>query len=89
MNVAPTRTPRRGYLDWLRGLAVLVMIEAHILDSWTRYDQRDSAMFGASMILGGLGALCSCFSPASRFRCLPDRSSASRSSFRRPALGIP
>ena len=56
MNVAPTRTPRRGYLDWLRGLAVLVMIEAHILDSWTRYDQRDSAMFGASIILGGLGA---------------------------------
>ena len=51
---APTR--RRGYLDWLRGLAVLVMIEAHVLDSWTRLDQRDSFAFGWSMILGGFGA---------------------------------
>ena len=25
-----------GYLDWLRGIAVLIMIEAHVLDSWTR-----------------------------------------------------
>ena len=33
---------RRGYLDWMRGLAVLVMIEAHVLDSWTRLDARHS-----------------------------------------------
>ena len=32
---------RRGYLDWLRGLAVLIMIEAHIVDSWTRLDERE------------------------------------------------
>ena len=53
---ADSTRARRGYLDWLRGLAVLVMIEAHILDSWTRLDQRDSAFFGWSMILGGFGA---------------------------------
>ena len=47
---------RRGYLDWLRGLAVTVMIEAHVLDSWTRLDERQSAAFGASMIAGGFGA---------------------------------
>jgi len=27
---------RRAYLDVLRGIAVLVMIEAHVIDSWTR-----------------------------------------------------
>ena len=27
---------RRTYLDVLRGLAVLMMIEAHVIDSWTR-----------------------------------------------------
>jgi uncharacterized membrane protein len=48
--------PRRGYLDWLRGLAVLIMIEAHVLDSWTRLADRGSMFYGWSMILGGFGA---------------------------------
>lgn len=47
---------RRGYLDWLRGLAVLIMFEAHILDSWTRVEDRGSSLYGWSMILGGFGA---------------------------------
>jgi uncharacterized membrane protein len=53
---ATERAPRRGYLDWLRGLAVLIMIEAHALDSWTRLDERDVPVWGWSMILGGFGA---------------------------------
>lgn len=53
---AAGRAPRRGYLDWLRGLAVLIMIEAHALDSWTRLDERDAPLYVQSMILGGLGA---------------------------------
>jgi uncharacterized membrane protein len=47
---------RRGYLDWLRGIAVLVMIEAHVLDSWTADESRGSAAFAAAMIVGGFGA---------------------------------
>jgi uncharacterized membrane protein len=47
---------RRGYLDWLRGLAVLIMIEAHILDSWTRLADRGSSVYVWSMITGGFGA---------------------------------
>lgn len=47
---------RRGYLDWVRGFAVLVMIEAHVLDSWTRIDARTSTGFAWSMILAGFGA---------------------------------
>jgi len=47
---------RRGYLDWLRGLAVLIMIEAHLIDSWTRSPDRESQAFQWSMTVGGLGA---------------------------------
>src|SRR3954465_3076657 len=48
--------PRRGYLDWMRGLAVLIMMEAHLLDSWTRAGDRQSWPFAWAMILGGFGA---------------------------------
>lgn len=47
---------RRGYLDWLRGVAVLIMIEAHTLDSWTRVADRDSVAYAWAIILGGFGA---------------------------------
>ena len=51
-----TGAPRRGYLDWMRGVAVLIMIEAHLLDSWTGGVDRSTRAFGWSLILGGLGA---------------------------------
>jgi uncharacterized membrane protein len=47
---------RRGYLDWLRGIAVLIMIEAHTLDSWTRVADRGHPVYGWAMVLGGFGA---------------------------------
>ena len=48
--------PRRTYLDVLRGVAVLIMIEAHVIDSWTTAADRGSRAFGRSLILGGFGA---------------------------------
>jgi len=51
-----SRSPRRTYLDVLRGIAVLVMIEAHVIDSWTRAADRARNAFGYSLILGGFGA---------------------------------
>jgi uncharacterized membrane protein len=50
------RTGRRLYLDWLRGAAVLIMIEAHLLDAWTAPAYRDERGFSLAMLLGGLGA---------------------------------
>lgn len=47
---------RYAYLDRVRGLAVLIMIEAHVLDSWTRVADRRLPAFGYAMMLGGLGA---------------------------------
>ena len=51
-----TSSGRQAYLDWVRGLAVLIMIEAHVLDSWTRFPDRSTNVFGWAMVLGGFGA---------------------------------
>jgi len=47
---------RRGYLDWLRGLGVLIMIEAHTVDAWTRLDARNTTGFRNATVLGGFAA---------------------------------
>jgi uncharacterized membrane protein len=48
---------RRTYLDWIRGVAVLLMIEAHLLDSWTRVADRNTPTYGIAMIVGGMGSV--------------------------------
>ena len=53
MIVSPAR---QAYLDWVRGVAVLIMIEAHLLDSWTSVSERTRPLFGYAMVLGGFGA---------------------------------
>jgi uncharacterized membrane protein len=52
----PEVAHRRAYLDWLRGLAVLVMIEAHVIDAWTRVTDRASQAYDYSIMLGGFAA---------------------------------
>jgi uncharacterized membrane protein len=47
---------RRPYLDWARGIAVLLMIEAHTFDAWTRPAVRATAVFRNLTILGGFAA---------------------------------
>jgi uncharacterized membrane protein len=51
-----TGTARQAYLDWVRGVAVLIMIEAHVLDAWTHTADRARPLFGYAMIIGGFGA---------------------------------
>jgi uncharacterized membrane protein len=55
---APSISPARrlNYIDWMRGLAILIMIEAHVLDSWTRLADRPTRAFGWSVILAGFAA---------------------------------
>lgn len=53
MSDAPRR---RTYLDWIRGVAVLIMIQAHVLDSWTRTDARAAWQFQWATIVAGFGA---------------------------------
>jgi len=47
---------RRRYIDWARGIAVLIMIQAHALDAWTRLAARSSKTFGYLLVLGGFAA---------------------------------
>jgi uncharacterized membrane protein len=47
---------RRAYIDWARGIAVLLMIEAHITDAWTRPVARTTQAFRDATILGGFAA---------------------------------
>src|SRR3954467_12157109 len=82
---------RRTSLDVLRGLAVLIMIEAHVIDSWTREGDRHSTAFGESLILGGFGAPLFLFlagvtvamSAGSKARRLGDNGLAARAVMRR------
>ena len=55
MAAEPRGLPRRGYLDLLRGIAVLLMIDAHLFDSWTRLPDRETVAFRWAMLVGGMG----------------------------------
>jgi uncharacterized membrane protein len=77
---------RRPYLDALRGVAVLVMIEAHVIDSWTRDADHHLHYYRQSMVLGGFAAPLFLFvagigvamSASSKARRLGDERAAAR-----------
>jgi uncharacterized membrane protein len=47
---------RRAYIDWMRGLSVLFMIEAHTFDAWTRAADRGRPIWFWVSFIGGLAA---------------------------------
>ena len=47
---------RRAYLDWLRGFAVLCMIEWHVIESWTAASERTGAAWPIIVRFGGMAA---------------------------------
>jgi uncharacterized membrane protein len=47
---------RRAYIDWMRGLSVLFMIEAHTFDSWTLVAERGRGPYFWVNFIGGLAA---------------------------------
>ena len=55
MTFAP-KGPRLAYIDWARGLAVLLMIEAHTVDAWTSAAARRSVAYRDAIVLGGFAA---------------------------------
>src|SRR5688572_1913619 len=50
------RPGRRGYLDWMRGLAVVIMVGWHTLDSWTTPADKATGAFWYCQLIGGFGA---------------------------------
>jgi uncharacterized membrane protein len=53
---ATATVSRRAYIDWMRGLSVLFMIEAHTFDSWTRVADRGTPAYQVANFIGGLAA---------------------------------
>ena len=52
-----SRTPdRRRDIDIARGIAVLLMIEAHTTDAWTRAVSKATAAYRDTVVLGGFAA---------------------------------
>ena len=47
---------RRSYIDWLRGVAVVSMIEWHVFDAWTLHSARDNAAWPVIKVVGGFAA---------------------------------
>lgn len=45
---------RKGYLDWLRGVGVLIMIEGHVIDAWTAPADRTRTAYHWISFVGGL-----------------------------------
>ena len=91
MAAEPRGSQRRGYLDFLRGIAVLLMIDAHLLDSWTRVPDRETAPFAMAMLFGGMGTtlflalagVAVALSAGSKLRRTQDRAAASAAVARR------
>ncbi len=85
-SAGPAALSRRSYLDVLRGVAVLVMMEAHVIDSWTRDADRRLHYYRQSMVLGGFAAPLFLFvagigvamSASSKARRLGDERAAAR-----------
>jgi uncharacterized membrane protein len=47
---------RFPFLDWMRGLAVVVMIQCHTFNSFTRLDTREGGPYVMSQFIGGMAA---------------------------------
>lgn len=47
---------RRAYVDWLRGIAVLSMIEWHVIDAWSIQHSRDGVAWAVIRTVGGFAA---------------------------------
>ena len=47
---------RFPFLDWMRGLAVVIMIQCHVFNSFTRLDLRDGGPYILSQFVGGMAA---------------------------------
>jgi len=64
---------RIGYIDWMRGLACLLMFQTHCYDSWLGGAARKSTFFGWSQLGGTLPAPLFLFIAGISFALVTDR----------------
>ncbi|HZZ84865.1 MAG TPA: heparan-alpha-glucosaminide N-acetyltransferase domain-containing protein [Anaeromyxobacteraceae bacterium] len=54
-------SPRRNWLDWERGVAVLFMVEVHTLDAWLAPGVGQGLLHDVLLMMGGFAAPCFLF----------------------------
>src|SRR5262245_23375125 len=54
MTRTTTSSYRLQYLDWLRGIAAVTMLQGHVFDSFLRGDLRQGSAFVYSQFIGGM-----------------------------------
>ncbi len=64
---------RLQYLDWMRGLAVVLMIETHVFDAFLKTQLRTSEWYWLSQFLGGMPAPLFLFLAGISFALVLDR----------------
>jgi uncharacterized membrane protein len=70
----PTPSKERlGYLDWLRGLACVLMFQTHTYDAWLSPTARKSTFFGWSQFVGSLPAPLFLFFAGISFALVTDK----------------
>lgn len=73
INVPPSTKTRIAYIDWMRGLACLLMFQTHCYDSWLSVAARKSSFFGWSQLGGTLPAPLFLFLAGISFALVTDR----------------
>lgn len=56
LGVTQAKSGRLAYIDWMRGLACVVMFQAHCYNSWLSPEARKSALYGWSQLAATLPA---------------------------------
>lgn len=54
-RTAVAQAGRKAYLDWLRGIGVVVMIQGHVIDAWTAAGDRERTAHLWITFVGGIG----------------------------------
>ena len=55
-SAASPKPARKVYLDWLRGVAVIVMVGAHVTDAWTSAEGKARTLYMVVVFIAGLAA---------------------------------
>ena len=72
-SVSPPKASRLAYIDWMRGLACVLMFQTHCYDSWLGGDARNSKFFMWSQLGGTLPAPLFLFLAGISFALVTDK----------------
>jgi uncharacterized membrane protein len=71
--MAPSSTSRLAYIDWMRGLACVLMFQTHCYDAWLNADSRKTTFFMWSQLGGTLPAPLFLFLAGISFAMVTDK----------------